>query len=77
MKFNDPAYMIRSVKCMIERVLQRFAKIGVLCFISLIYVIMSLKNSANAADSVYCIILAQNAVHGAMAGMITDINIQL
>ena len=37
LKFNDPAYMIRSV-------------------------------ASNAADSVYCIILAQNAVHGAMAG---------
>jgi hypothetical protein len=24
--------------------------------------------TANAADNVYCIILAQNAVHGAMAG---------
>lgn len=32
-KYNDPAYMIRSV-------------------------------ASNAADSIYCIILAQNAVHG-------------
>ena len=36
-KFNDPKYMIRSVR-------------------------------ANASDSVYCSVLGQNAVHGAMAG---------
>uniref|UniRef100_A0AAV1VLC5 Phosphofructokinase domain-containing protein n=1 Tax=Peronospora matthiolae TaxID=2874970 RepID=A0AAV1VLC5_9STRA len=52
-----------------DRIQEHFAKKGKECTVKYIdpsYMIRSV--SANAADSLYCMLLGQNAVHGAMAG---------
>lgn len=52
-----------------DRIQEHFAKKGKECTVKYIdpsYMIRSVP--ANAADSLYCMMLAQNAVHGAMAG---------
>ncbi|CAI5728610.1 unnamed protein product [Peronospora destructor] len=52
-----------------DRIEEHFAKKGKACTVKYIdpsYMIRSVP--ANAADSLYCMLLGQNAVHGAMAG---------
>ncbi|CEG45133.1 pyrophosphate-dependent phosphofructose kinase [Plasmopara halstedii] len=52
-----------------DRIQEHFAKKGKVCTVKYIdpsYMIRSVP--ANAADSLYCMLLGQNAVHGAMAG---------
>lgn len=52
-----------------QQIQAHFKKVGKVCTVKYIdpsYMIRSVP--ANAADSLYCMMLAQNAVHGAMAG---------
>ena len=52
-----------------EIIKEHFKRLGKVCTVKYIdpsYMIRSVP--ANASDSLYCMLLAQNAVHGAMAG---------
>jgi len=52
-----------------DKITQYFKSVGEPCTVKYIdpsYMVRSVP--ANAADSIYCSLLAQNAVHGAMAG---------
>ena len=74
-KYIDPSYMIRYVY-MIIMLLFIILLIYIKYIMHFLLLIQYICNKyiynrsvpANAADALYCMILAQNAVHGAMAG---------